>query len=125
MNFGLRSLVSDSDISANRFEAVKMTGVGFEVTNIAAATDKPIGILLNNPNAANLSCEVAGPGEVCKARMGGTVNAGDSLGCDADGELVAIVEGTDTTIYVIATALEDGVNQDVKYVLVQSPHRAA
>lgn len=125
MNFGLRSLVADSDISANQFEAVKMTGESFEVTNIGAATDKPIGILQNNPNADGQAAEVAGPGEVAKARYGGTVNAGDSLGCDADGELVATVEGTDTTIYVIATALEDGVNQDVKYVLVQSPHRAA
>lgn len=120
-------LEANADISANQFEAVKATGTTskFRVSAITGNTDKPIGILQNNPNAAGQAAEVAGPGEVAKARYGGNVNTGDSLSVDADGELVTVTEGTDTTRYIIATALEDGANQEVRYVLVQSPHRAA
>ena len=120
------SFVADSDISAKQFEAVKMSGsASLEVGPITGTTDRPIGILIDNPNAAGQPAGVAIPGEVTKARFGGTVNEGDSLSVDADGELVAVVEGTDTTRYIIAQALEAGVDQDVKLVLVQSPHRAA
>lgn len=120
-------LEANANISANQFEAVKMTGTTskFRVSAIAANTDKPIGILQNNPNAAGQAAVVAGPGEVCKARYGGAVNAGASLSVDADGELVSVTEGSDTTRYIIAHALEDGADQEVHAVLVVTPHRAS
>lgn len=121
------SLIANADISAKKFEAVKMTGTtnDYRVSAIAANTDKPIGILGNAPNAAGEAATVYTCGEITKARYGGAVSVGDSLGIDADGELVAVVEGTDTTRYIIATALEDGADQEVHMVLVVTPHRAA
>ena len=123
----IAGLEANANISANQFEAVKMTGSTskFRVSAVTGNTDKPIGILQNNPNAAGQAAVVAGPGEVCKARYGGAVNTGDSLSVDADGELVAVVEGTDTTRYIIAIALEDGADQEVHYVLVVTRHRAS
>ena len=123
----IAGLEANANISANQFEAVKMTGTTskFRVSAVTGNTDKPIGILQNNPNAAGQAAVVAGPGEVCKARYGAAVNTGDSLSVDTDGELVAVVEGTDTTRYVIAIALEDGADQEVHYVLVVTRHRAS
>ena len=123
----IAGLEANANISANQFEAVQMTGTTnkFRVSAITVNTQKPIGILQNNPNAAGQGAEVAGPGEVAKARYGGTVNAGESLSVDADGELVTVVEGTDTTRYIIAQALENGADQEVHYVLVVTAHRAA
>jgi acyl-CoA reductase-like NAD-dependent aldehyde dehydrogenase len=62
---------------------------------------------------------------VVKAKYGGNVNAGDALTVDADGDLVAATYGTDTTRYVIAQALENGANGEVRFVLVGVPHRAS
>ena len=123
-------LEANANISANQFEAVKMTGTTskFRVSAIAANTDRPIGILQNNPNAAGQAAEVEKPGEVCKARYGGNVNAGDLLGPDADGELVAltvITDGSAVDRYACAQALEDGADQEVHYVLAISPWLAA
>lgn len=118
---------ADLSAAAQQFKAVKLTGSTskFRVSAVAANTDKPIGILLNRPTAAGQAAEVAGPGEVCKGLLGGTVNAGDSLAPDGDGDLVAVTEGTDTTRYIIAQALEDGASGEIRYVVVQSAHRAA
>ena len=121
---GMSGLKAAGDISANQFEAVKLSA-DMTVTSIAANTDCPVGILQNNPNAAGQAAEVAGPGERCKARYGGTVTIGQRLSVDGDGELVAVAEGTDTTRYIIAHALEAGANQEVHEVLVLTPHRAA
>ncbi len=125
-------LIADTDISANQFEAVKMKGTTekFEVAAISATTDLPIGILQNDPNAAGLAAEVAGPGEVAKARYGGNVSCGDWLVMDSDGELVASaafdVDATHVhTHFSIAIALEDGADQEVHKVLVISPSRVA
>jgi len=67
---------------------------------------------------------VAGIGSICKARVGGVVGAGDVLGPDADGELVAktpaAAGGSD--FYSIAIALQDGAaDQDLIFVLVTGP----
>ena len=115
----------DADLSARQFEAVKMSGTDNEVSIVSGTTDKPIGILQNKPDAAGEAAEVVIFG-MSKARYGGTVNAGDLLSVDGDGELVAVVAGTDTTRYVIAQALEDGADQEVHQVLVcAAPFRAA
>ena len=118
-------LVAGADISANQFEAVQLITTNFRVSPITVNTQRPIGILQDNPNAAGQGAEVAGPGEVAKARYGGTVTRGDALTVDADGELVLATYGTDITRFVIAIALESGVDQGVYKVLVVSPHRAA
>jgi len=118
-------LLSGADISAKYLEAVTLSTGDFQVNAITANTDCPIGILHNKPDAASQGATVIGPGNVCKARYGGTVTIGQRLSVDTDGELVAVTEGSDTTRYIIAIALEAGVNQGVYQVLVVTPHRAS
>jgi len=125
-------LIADADLSASQFEAVKMKGTTekFEIAVVSATTDLPIGILQNDPNAAGLAAEVAGPGEVAKAVYGGTVVCGDLLVIAADGNLEASaaldVDGTHVhTIFAIAIALEDGANTEIHKVLVIGPTRVA
>lgn len=125
-------LIADADISAKQFFAVKMKGTGepFEVAAITADTDTPIGILQNDPNAAGLAAEVASPGEVCKASMGGTVVPGNVLVIEAEGDLVASaafdVDSTHVhTIFAVAIALENGADGEIIKVLAISPSRIA
>ncbi len=118
-------LFSGADISGKYQKFVKIGTADFQVVAIVADTDKIIGVLINKPNAANLGATVVGPGNVTKMSYGGTITRGDSLGPDADGDALAIVEGTDTTKYVGAIALASGVSGDVHQVLLVTPHRAA
>jgi len=127
MNDQLRiipGLKAAADISAKQHEAVQLNGTDWTVAAITANTQVPIGILQNDPSAAGQAAEVAGIGSICKARVGGVVNAGDVLGPDADGELVAktpaAAGGSD--FYSIAIALQDGAaDQDLIFVLVTGP----
>ena len=122
-------LKANGNLSTEQFRAVKLTANPFEIDNVDAVTDVPIGILQNKPNASGEPAEVAGPGSICKAEFGGAVQAGNQLkieGAGADaGQLVAATIGTDSAHYIIAHALQDGANDQVGYVLVVSPHRAA
>jgi len=118
--------IADADLSAKQYRAVKMKGTteDFEVAAITAATDKPIGILQNDPDAAGKAAEVAYAG-VSKGHLGGTVSSGDSLSPDTAGDLVALAEGTsagDDTKFIIAHALQDGSSGNVIKVLLVSPH---
>lgn len=125
MNYlAIPGLKAGANISANQFEAVKMGTADFTVIAITANTDKPVGILQDDPNASGQSAEVAHVG-VCKARYGGTVTRGDLLSVDTDGELVAVTPGTDTTRFVIALAMESGADQEVRFVQLMQQGRAA
>ena len=118
-------LMAGADISANRFEAVRLVTDDFGVRAITANTQRPIGILQNDPNAAGKAAEVAGVGSTCKARLGGTVTRGDVLTVDADGELVVVTPGTDTTLPEVAIALQSGVDQDVVFIYYTGGGRSA
>ena len=120
----LPQAIAGADISANQFEAVKMGTADNTVIAIAATTDRPVGILANDPDTSGKAAEVVVSGIVL-ARYGATIARGAALGVDADGELVTLTPGSDTTRYVFCTALESGVNGDVRPVLVGYPHRGA
>lgn len=94
-----------------RGHAVKPTvGDNQRVTISAAATDKHIGIANSIVDAAGQFVEVCIPGGGAKAKLGGTVAAGDLLTSDAAGKLVATTTANDK---VIAQALEAGVLNDL------------
>lgn len=117
-------LVAAADISAKYLECVKMSN-DFTVAAITADTDVPLGILTNKPDAAGKAATVVGPGNVVKARCGGAVSAGNFVGPDGDGELVARTIGTDITKYIIGIALEDAVDQQVIQVQLIGPMKGS
>jgi hypothetical protein len=102
------SLVAAADYSdlSNQFKLVKLSSpvAGTPgATLSAAATDRCIGVLQNTPKA-NFEAEVTVSG-VCKVRAGAGVAVGAPLMTDGSGQVVTAAFGTDTTKYIIGTAL--------------------
>lgn len=89
--------VASSDLSAKQYRIMKISGDG-RCTVCTAITDKPIGILQDNP-LAEMGGLVMQSG-VSKVIAGGTLAAGDLFATDANGAAVAVVPGTDTTRYI-------------------------
>ena len=111
-----------TDLSAKQFYAVKLdTATAYTVAAISAVTDRPFGILQDNPKGtatARLAANVALFG-VCKAIAGtGGWTRGDRLGVDSAGALVTITEAiaTNDNAYTIAVALESASSGDIKLV---------
>lgn len=122
-------LVANGDMSALQFRAVRMTGIDFQIAEITNGNSQvPIGILQDAPKAAGMPAEVCGPGEQCKAELGGSVNAGNFLAPDNDGKLInAPQEAAPGTadLYVIAMALQDGADSEIIQVMVVSPYEVS
>ena len=113
-----------ADLSAKQYHAVKLSTTAPQVTNISNGnTERPIGILQDDPAVALEPCDVAVFG-VCRAEAGGTITTGDSLSVNNDGELITDVEQpTASTIdlYHIATAMQDAADGDIFDVLLHTP----
>lgn len=100
------SFKSNADLSAKQFHWVKMTANPREVAICAATTDKPIGILLNKPDAAGKAAEVMVIGRT-KVSSDVALSEGNSIGTSADGQTDVKTETTagDTTQYVTGTII--------------------
>lgn len=96
-------LSASADLSAKQFHFVKMSGDG-TVTVCAAVTDKPIGILQNNP-ASGEAATVAAFG-VSKVKADAALTAGESVGTSADAQCQPVVVGTETTVYNVGTVTQ-------------------
>ena len=117
------TLVSAADYATTSkqfyFVTVGAPGTGSTTptaTLVASATAKPFGILQNAPKAA-YEAEVTVSG-ISKVVAGGTIAVGDSLGSNASGAAVALVQGTDTTKYIVGTALSAGASGDIITIAV-------
>ena len=111
------------DLSADQYCLVKLTG-DRTVGICAATTDVPFGALQNDPTSgAEAAVAVGG---IALVQAGGTIAAGARVGTDANGHAVALVEGTNTTDYVVGVAMQAAVSGDIFSVLLTGvPHRAA
>lgn len=94
-----------ADLSTKQYLFVKLDGNG-KAAICAAATDKPIGILQNKPDAANKSATVRVLG-ISKVKYAGTSAPGDALGTDTNG-LAATYTNADTTKFMVAVATNAG-----------------
>jgi hypothetical protein len=114
---------ADADLSAKQFHWVKDTATGIALC--AAATDKPAGILQNQPKAGE-PAQVMRLG-ISKAVCGGIVPVGAQVGTDAAGRSDAKVAGNDVTEYVGGSALEAGAANQIVTTAVNclNVHRAA
>ena len=108
------TLVAGADLSAKQFYFVKLDSNG-AVVACAAVTDKPIGILQNNPGSGGEAL-VMHDG-ISKLSSDGTTAIDDLLGPSADGQGAVYVPGTDTTKYIVARALSAGAAAEIVSVL--------
>jgi hypothetical protein len=118
------SLTAGADLSAKQFNFVKLSGT--TVVAVAAATDIPLGVLLNAPKSGQ-TAEVAVSG-VVKLLAGAAISAGAIVGTNATGGAVALTAGTDTTKYILGQAVTAaGASKDIITVAVNctAPARAA
>ncbi len=97
------SLEAGADLSAGQYRFVKLDGNGLAVL-CAAVTDKPVGVLQNDPGLGE-EAEVMATG-VTKLSADSAVAIGDELGTSADGQGDTIVSGVDTTVFKVGQALQ-------------------
>lgn len=92
-----------ADLSALQFTFVKIDTDG-DVVGCSAVTDRPYGVLQNNPAAGEV-CEITVIG-VTKIKAGAALaNAGVAIGTDTSGRAVAKTLGTDITHYLAGQLL--------------------
>jgi len=94
----VESFKAGADLSTKQFYFVKLSA-DRTVIVCAAATDKPIGILQNKPDAADKAAEVLMTGR-SKLSADVALAAGDLVGTSGDGQGDVKVAGTDTTHYI-------------------------
>lgn len=98
-------LAAGADLSSNQFRFVKAGATEGQVVAIAAATDIPIALQLDKPNAA------AKPGEfvqfgIYEIEAGAAVSYGDRIQTDAQGRAITAV----ATGYPVGRALQAAAN---------------
>ena len=119
-------------VKDKQFHAVKMSD-DWEVDAITAVTDRPLGILTDNPQKGGDGATVAtAEDSIMKAKSGGVCTAGNFLKVTADGSLVNLADpvtgaiGASTAFAVslewaVAIALEDAVDDDIFMVKPITP----
>jgi hypothetical protein len=119
------SLSAGADLSTKQYYFVKVNSSGDAVV-CAAVTDIPIGVLQNKPTSGE-AAEIVVVG-VTKVSADATIDEGNQIGTSADGQAAPYIAGTDTTKYVVGTAIAPaGAAGVITTVVVNcaNPHRAA
>ena len=119
------SLEAGADLSAKQYHFVKLDANGKAVV-CSAATDKPVGVLQNNPTSGQ-AAEIVVVG-LTKVSSDAALAIGDLIGTSGDGQADAKTPGTDTTQFVVGTVLTTtSAASVIGSVLVNcaNPHRAA
>jgi len=104
------SLVAGADLSSSQYKFVKLNSSG-QVIAVAAATDRPIGVLQNAPASGGVAEVLVSGGT--KLVLGGTVTEGQIVSPSSTGAGVTITVGTDTTKYICGTALTEGASGEI------------
>ena len=97
------SLEAGADLSSGQYRFVKLDGSGLAVL-CAAITDKPVGVLQNDPGLGE-EAEIMASG-ITKLEADSAIAIGDELGTSADGQADTIVSGVDTTVFKAGQALQ-------------------
>lgn len=112
------------DLSAAQYKFVKLSSG--QVVECDGATDLPLGVLQNKPDAQGNPAHVRITG-VSKVQADADLSQGDLVGTSGDGQADAKTPGTDTTEYICGVVLDDpGAAGDRCAVLLSGvPVRAA
>lgn len=119
------TLVAGADLSAKQYHFVKINTDGLAVL-CDAATDKPIGVLQNNPKSGQEGSVVVVGGT--KIVASASLDEGTLIGTTNASKAGAKTPGTDTTNYVVGTViLAAGADNQIATAVVNcaNPHRAA
>jgi hypothetical protein len=114
-----RTFEAGSDLSAGQFKFVALAADG--QVDLCGDGAQAIGVLYNQPSAAGNAATVVMTGKVI-VEAGDSVNAGDEVACDADGNCVTAA----TSDIIMGYALEDAVDGQVFAIeLIQGGNAAA
>jgi hypothetical protein len=119
------TLVAGADLSAKQYFFVKLNSSG-EAVLCSGATDKPIGVLQNNPASGEEAAIVVIGGT--KLVSSASIDEGTLIGTSAAGKADAKTPGTDTTEFVVGTVIAAaGADLEILTAVVNcaSPARAA
>lgn len=97
------TLRAGADLSSHQYKFMKLDTDGYAVV-CAAVTDKPIGVLQNDPTSGE-EAEIMATG-ITKLNADSAITIADSLGTSADGQADTIAAGTETTVYLVGQALQ-------------------
>lgn len=119
------TLVAAEDLSSAQYKFVKVNTSG-QAALCSGATDKPIGVLQNNPvSGAEASVTVVGGTKIVSSA---SIDEGVLIGTNSAGKADAKVPGTDTTEYVVGQViLAAGADGEILTAVINcsNPHRAA
>lgn len=96
------TFVAGADLSAKQYHFVKLESDG-EIVACSGITDRPIGVLQNDP-VAGQEAEVVITG-ITKVIADEALAAGDVIATSADGQAQVCVVGTETTVYSVGQVL--------------------
>lgn len=110
------SLPASADLSASQYCAVKVDSNGRLALPAAGAS--AVGILYTRPTAIDKAGEVMGPGwGILRAKLGGTVTAGDALKVDSSGRFLTASAADIAAGSALALATQGGAINDVGSVI--------
>ena len=101
--FKLTGHFAGEDLSGAQYRFVKLDAAR-DVVRCTAITDRPIGVLQNDPTEGE-EAEIMVTGR-SKVVADGAILVDAELGTSADGEADSIASGTDTTVFVVGRALD-------------------
>ncbi len=97
------TFVTAADLSAKQYHFVKLDSDG-KIVACSAVTDRPIGVLQNDP-LSDQEAEVVISG-ITKVVADEALTAGDVVATSADGQAQVAVVGTETTVYSVGQVLK-------------------
>ncbi len=100
-------LAAGADLSANQYRFVKPGATEGQVVAIAAATDKPIGVQYDAPNAAGKEIEVASGG-IVEVTAGAAIAYGAEVQTNAAGKAITLTTGGTSIGRALQAASADG-----------------
>jgi hypothetical protein len=95
------SIPAGADLSSSQYTFVKISGTS--AIAVAAATDVPLGVVVNTPKSGQ-TAEVVVSG-IVKLKASAAITAGAKVGTTATGTAVSLASGTDTTKFICGMAL--------------------
>ncbi|CAB4158439.1 hypothetical protein UFOVP711_4 [uncultured Caudovirales phage] len=119
------TLVAGEDLSAKQYYFVKINTSG-QAMLCSGATDKPIGVLQNDPASGEEAVVTVVGGS--KVVASASIDEGVLIGTASTGKADAKVPGTDTTEYVAGTViLASGADGEILTALINcaNVHRAS
>lgn len=124
------TFAAGADLSTSQYKFVELNGSSTngvpQVTVCNAATDKPLGVLQNNPTSG-VAAQVRIFGAT-KVQGDASLALGVLIGTSGDGQADAKTPGTDTTEYVVGVVTQAVSNAgELAQALINclAPHRAA